>query len=221
MRLHADLTLPARVVATELDWVPSPMPGVERRRLARVGDEVARVTSLVRYAPGSRFKPHVHGGGEEFLVLEGTFSDEFGDHPEGTWVRNGVGSSHAPRTEQGCVILVKLWWMHPHETGSSRIDTLSASWLGGEAHRTLPLYEGPHDRTDLHALEPGAELSPSARGGLELFVITGGREIDGVPLPRWGWLRVPGPEPVRIHATQASTIYVKRGHLADPPPLPV
>ena len=33
----------------------------------------------LRYAPDSRFDPHTHGGGEEFLVLDGVFSDEHGD----------------------------------------------------------------------------------------------------------------------------------------------
>jgi anti-sigma factor ChrR (cupin superfamily) len=60
-----------RVVAPVNDaaWAPSPQPGVERRMLDRVGGEVARATSVVRYAPNSRFERHVHGGGEEILVL--------------------------------------------------------------------------------------------------------------------------------------------------------
>jgi hypothetical protein len=56
--------------------------------LDRIGDEVARATSIVRYAPASHFSPHVHDGGEEFLVLEGTFQDEHGDYPVGSYVRN-------------------------------------------------------------------------------------------------------------------------------------
>jgi anti-sigma factor ChrR (cupin superfamily) len=73
MKLNADFTKRAVVHAATLGWKASPMPGVERRMLDRVGDEVARATSIVRYAPGSHFSPHVHGGGEEFLVLEGAF----------------------------------------------------------------------------------------------------------------------------------------------------
>ena len=51
--------------------------------LDRIGDEVARATSIVRYAPHSHFSPHTHGGGEEFLVLDGVFQDEHGDYPAG------------------------------------------------------------------------------------------------------------------------------------------
>ena len=69
MEINADFSQRVVVHAAQLPWVPSPMAGVERRMLDRIGDEVARATSIVRYAPGSQFSPHTHGGGEEFLVL--------------------------------------------------------------------------------------------------------------------------------------------------------
>src|SRR6516164_2585646 len=81
MNINADFSKRVAVHAARLPWVPSPMKGVDRRMLDRVGDEVARATSIVRYAPHSHFSPHTHGGGEEFLVLEGVFQDEHGDFP--------------------------------------------------------------------------------------------------------------------------------------------
>ena len=88
MELNADFSRRVAVHAARLPWVPSPMVGVERRMLDRIGDEVARATSIVRYAPGSHFSPHAHGGGEEFFVLEGVFQDEHGEFPAGSYVRN-------------------------------------------------------------------------------------------------------------------------------------
>jgi anti-sigma factor ChrR (cupin superfamily) len=88
MELNADFTKRAVVHGAMMPWQASPIPGVERRMLDRVGDEVARATTIVRYAPNSQFSPHTHGGGEEFLVLEGVFQDEHGDYPVGTYVRN-------------------------------------------------------------------------------------------------------------------------------------
>ena len=96
MHLNADFTKRAVVHAAKLDWKASPMPGVERRMLDRIGDEVARATSIVRYIPESQFSPHVHDGGEEFLVLEGVFQDERGDFPAGCYVRNPPQSRHTP-----------------------------------------------------------------------------------------------------------------------------
>ena len=80
MELNADFTQQAIVHGAFISWQPSPIPGVERRMLDRIGDEVARATTIVRYAPGSQLSPHTHGGGEEFLVLEGVFQDEHGDY---------------------------------------------------------------------------------------------------------------------------------------------
>jgi len=85
------------------------MAGVERWMLDRIGDEVARATSIVRYAANARFSAHTHGGGEEFLVLAGSFHDAHGDYLEGAYVRNPIGTSHAPWAgPEGAVLFVKL-----------------------------------------------------------------------------------------------------------------
>ena len=111
MRLNADLSLRVCIDTRSAAWVPSPEPGVERLLLDRDGDEIARATSLVRYAPGSRFAPHQHGQGEELLVLEGEFCDEHGRYPAGSYLRSSWGSRHAPfstpspeRIWSGCFI---------------------------------------------------------------------------------------------------------------------
>jgi len=63
MHLNADFSQRAVVCFDESEWVASPMPGVQRRMLDRIGDEVARATSIVRFDPGSAFSPHTHDGG--------------------------------------------------------------------------------------------------------------------------------------------------------------
>ena len=73
MELNADFSAKALVHSDQVEWLASPMKGVDRRMLDRIGGEVARATSIVRYAPGSHFSPHTHTGGEEFIVLEGVF----------------------------------------------------------------------------------------------------------------------------------------------------
>ena len=72
-KLHADLSKPVVVHTSDQPWTPSPMPGVERRFLERDGGEVARASSIVRYAQGTAFPRHVHDKGEEYLVLSGVF----------------------------------------------------------------------------------------------------------------------------------------------------
>ena len=108
MKIRTDYSVREHVPFESVAWVVSPGEGVERKMLERDGGEVARATSIVRYAPGSSFAEHVHERGEEFLVLEGTFQDEHGDYPAGTYVRSPPGSRHRPFSANGCTIFVKL-----------------------------------------------------------------------------------------------------------------
>src|SRR5215510_14962500 len=131
--INADFTKRIVLATDALPWIPSPQAGVERRLLDRIGGEVARATSLVRYAKASAFPAHEHGLGEEFLVLDGVFSDEHGDYPKGSYIRNPPGSRHTPRTAPGCTILVKLRQMRLSESERVVIDTAAANWGPGSA----------------------------------------------------------------------------------------
>jgi len=68
MEINADFSRRVVIHTEKMDWVDSPMAGVHRRMLDRIGDEVARATSIVKYDPESHFSPHVHTGGEESTV---------------------------------------------------------------------------------------------------------------------------------------------------------
>ena len=94
MGLNSDFGVRAAVHSADIPWVASPMPGVDRRMLDRIGDEVARATSIVRYAPGSKFSSHVHTGGEEFLVLDGVFQDDAVPRGSGTRSNFNTGCSY-------------------------------------------------------------------------------------------------------------------------------
>ena len=129
MEINADFARSVTVRPGEVDWVPSPLPGVDRRMLDRIGGEVARATSIVRYAAGSSFAPHTHDLGEEFLVLDGVFSDASGDFGPGSYVRNPPGSSHAPWSEDGCTIFVKLRQFAEDDLETVQVDTAAgAGW---------------------------------------------------------------------------------------------
>ena len=85
MELHTDFSQRVILHTEQMPWLPSPAAGVERRQLDRQGEEVARATSIVRYASGSYFAAHTRGGGEEIFVLEGSSPMNMGTiHPEAT-----------------------------------------------------------------------------------------------------------------------------------------
>ena len=216
--IRTDFSRTELVDTAAMAWISSPAGGVDRKPLDRIGGEVARATSLVRYAPGSDFPTHVHGGGEEFLVVEGVFSDEHGDFGPGTYVRNPVGTSHAPRSKDGCVILVKLWQFQEGDVTPVTIDTASADWRqAGPAVERLALHRYRDEDVSMLRLSDGAEWSLAEdAGGVELFVIDGALAIGGETLPKGGWARFPAGRRVTVSAPGQATIYIKTGHLKDP-----
>ncbi len=224
MKINADVSQRAVVDSRSLDWIPSPLPGVERRMLERDGEEVARVTSVVRYAPGSHFTPHTHGGGEEYLVLEGTFNDDSGDFPTGSYVRNPVGSRHEPRSDEGAVILVKLWWMHPEDQtfvtiDMNREDLWQATDLEGV--ETMPLHDFEAESNTQVRLAAGAALpARDLPGGEEIYVLEGSCRDDLGEYGAGTWLRNPIGRASELVSEDGCRLYIKRGHLKTLPPAP-
>ena len=219
LQIHADRTLPALVDGARLTWTPSPERGVDRRMLERSGDEVAIASTIVRYARGSRFAPHTHGLGEEFLVLEGTFSDGAGDYPTGTYVRNPPGSIHAPFSANGCVIFVKLRQMAADEPEMIRRFPADRAWIveATPGRDIAPLYDNGRTVVTLERLRAGAELpAGSSPGGREIFVVEGSLALDGAMRTHWGtwsWLRHPGARQPSLVSVGGALVWVKRGHL--------
>src|SRR5262249_27231224 len=173
MHLNADFTKRAIVHAAKLDWKASPMPGVERRMLDRIGDEIARATSIVRYAPESHFSPHVHSGGEEFLVLDGVFQDEHGDFPAGSYVRNPPQTQHTPGSKLGCTMFAKLWQFDLADRTSVRVDTnkmVLRDLKEREGVKLVPLFQDSREDVRLEEWAPGAAIEFDPNGGLEVLV---------------------------------------------------
>jgi anti-sigma factor ChrR (cupin superfamily) len=215
-RVNADFSRRAVVATDALPWLPSPQAGVQRRLLDRIGGEVARATSLVRYAPGRSFTPHVHGLGEEFLVLDGVFSDEHGDYPAGSYVRNPPGSRHAPRTEVGCTIFVKLRQMQLAEQKRIVLDIAQKPWQQGETdgHTRMSLYADSGETVTVERLEACiALLGAIQESGEEILVLSGelGDET-GTYGPRT-WIRNPAGHRRSLWSSAGATYWVKRGHL--------
>jgi anti-sigma factor ChrR (cupin superfamily) len=219
MELNADFSQRVVVHAARVPWVPSPIAGVERRMLDRVGDEVARATSIVRYAPDSRFSAHTHGGGEEFLVLDGVFQDEHGDFPAGSYIRNPPTSRHTPGSKPGCTIFVKLWQFDADDRTHVRIDTGKMPFLPVPARpgvEVMPLFRDTREDVRLERWAPGADVTLDARGGLELLVLDGAFRAADESFELQSWLRLPVGATLDARAgASGARIWIKSGHLAQ------
>lgn len=225
MRIHDDLTKEVILDAGRMAWIPSPAKGVDRRMLYREGAEVARATSIVRYAPGSAFPPHAHAGGEEILVLGGTFQDEHGDYPAGSYFRNPPGTSHSPAAADGCEILVRLWQFR--EGDKAQILRLPGEGAplpardGVAASRLL--FDDGAERVLMETWRAGATVTFGNRRGLEFLVFGGSLTIGETVLSRQGWGRLPSGQDLTGRAGEAgATLWIRDAPLqhADILPMP-
>jgi anti-sigma factor ChrR (cupin superfamily) len=189
---------------------------VSRRLLERDGGEVARATSVVRYAPGSAFDAHTHGGGEEILVLEGTLQDEHGVYGPGTYIKNPVGSAHAPFTAEGCTLFVKLRHLDPRDSERVVIDSRQSPWHQGmvEGLKVLPLNTFETQNTALVRWAPQTFFNPHRHwGGEEIFVVEGVFSDEHGNYPAGSWLRSPHMSQHQPFSREGCLILVKTGHL--------
>jgi anti-sigma factor ChrR (cupin superfamily) len=220
MTLYINACFDERIVIKLEDyrWVDSPMPNVKRVMFDRVGDEIARATSIVRYAPFSEFSVHSHTGGEEFFVLEGVFSDEHQDYPKGSYVRNPIGTSHKPKVgKEGATIFVKLHQFSEADLSHKVIATYAESWYQGlvEGLSVMPLHEFESEHVALVKWAPNTQFSSHRHwGGEEIFVIEGTFYDEHGTYPQGSWIRSPHLSQHKpFTKDDGALIYVKTGHL--------
>ena len=236
MRIHADFSLPALVFPAQQQWVPSPQAGVERVMLDRIGEEKARATSLVRYAPNSFFPAHEHPEGEEFLVLAGVFCEGDLRHGAGSYLRNPPGSKHQPFTDEGALLFVKLRQMQPTEQETLAVATTNAeNWQQEGKIRRCPLFADAHERVELIELAAHSSWHLTLAKGAELLILQGELIAEAQDLPSQvfstvrfpdqpitrqtfpcqTWARFPrGPDMQVSAGANGVQFYLKTGHLA-------
>jgi quercetin dioxygenase-like cupin family protein len=216
MRINDDLSKPAIVHAAKLDWVRSPSAGVDRRMLFRVGGEVARATSIVRYAPGSAFPRHTHRGGEEILVLEGIFQDEHGDYPAGVYFRNPPGTSHVPASKGGCTIFVRLWQFREGDQAQivRQLGEGQKANLRPGARAATILFDDGHETVRLENWAAREIVTVENQRGLEFLVVSGDLMVGRETLGPQSWGRLPaGTNLNATVGTQDAQIWIKEGPL--------
>lgn len=208
--LNMDMTQPLLIHNADQPWLPSPMAGVLRQPLERAAAESGHTTSIVSYAAGASFSSHPHPQGEEILVLSGVFSDESGDYPAGTYLRNPPGSEHAPFSHEGCEIFVKLNQFDPHDSDVVRI----AAWQDAPilSRQVQELHTSAIETVNLVRLPAGEEFLLDIIGQrVEVLVIAGALESSGQRWVARDWLRIPKSQSVlRVTASTASLLFIKQ-----------
>ena len=215
--LNADFSQLARADTAAMEWQASPSPSVWRKRLDLVGEaEAGRVTSVVRYEAGSVFESHDHPDGEEILVLEGTFSDEHGDYPAGTYLLNPDGFRHAPFSREGCVLFVKLRQYPGLGREQITIDTNAMAWEPGPfpdlSQKLLYRHPDHPEHMRLVKAEPGCAVPMHSHpGGEEVFLLEGNLEDQNGVCQAGTWLRQPIGSSHSVVSPAGAIAYVKTG----------
>ena len=237
MKINANFKVFAATNFDKTKYITSPAYGVNRFMLDRVGEEKARATTIVEYNPNSSFPKHEHIGGEEFLVLKGTFKDQFGQFPAGSngyYVRNPIGSEHAPWVdEDGCTIMVQLLQMAETEGEGKdplHIDLGKEKTVRGKSvvyGTVLDLYDNVYtgEHVEMCWVDPGNYLPSDPKSeaeGEELFILDGSLKLDGTDYIKWGWIRFPtnngrteNHRSQVVAGEQGAQVYRKTGHLTE------
>jgi anti-sigma factor ChrR (cupin superfamily) len=215
--LNMDFKEKVVIETSEQEWVASPMPGVWRKPLAREDRERGHATSIVRYEAGAKFSAHDHPLGEEILVLEGVFSDSTGDYPAGTYFRNPEGFRHAPFSNEGCILLVKLHQFQPDDDQHVVIDTYSAPFQPGSGNlQVLSLHQHGAEQVALVRWPEGEHFQEHRHfGGEEIYVISGELRDEHGSYPAGTWIRGPHLSKHFPYVEEETLIWVKVGHLPE------
>jgi anti-sigma factor ChrR (cupin superfamily) len=216
--VRANFSERAVVLSESYLWEASPTPGVHRVKLDRIGLEVARATSLVHYEPNQRFPFHRHDGGEEILVLRGTFIDDDGIYPAGTYLRNPPGSNHQPSAgSEGALLFVKLHQFQEGDVKACQVHTRKSNWLPGlvPGLTVLPLHQFESEHVALVRWAPNTQFNPHMHfGGEEILVVEGTFHDEHGTYPTGSWIRSPHQSThTPFTGPDGALIYVKTGHL--------
>ena len=217
INLNMDFSQKVQINTSEMDWQKSPSPDVLRKPLSRANQESGHATSVVKYKPGAKFNRHVHNNGEEIFVLEGTFSDENGDYPQGSYLRNPHGTSHSPYSKDGCILFVKLAQFQQGDNQQMVINTRKQKWLDGIGGlEVMPLHSHIHEHTALVKWPKNEQFhSHNHFGGEEIFVLQGTFQDQFGAYPKGTWIRSPHNSQHQPFVEEGTIIWVKTGHLMN------
>ncbi len=220
MDVNGDFSKRVMLHSDSIEWEDSPMQGVDRRRLDRIDNKADRVTTIVRYAPESSFSPHTHTGGEEFIVLEGVFEDDYGNWPTGSYIRNPPTSKHKPGSKDGCVIFVKLSQFQQDDRTFIHADINKlGSVSDAERHgvKVSPLFKDEHEDVRIEYWQANTKIEIDASGGAEFLVLDGGFTESDDDLRKESWLRVPVNTTLKVKTgNEGAKVWIKSGHLLSP-----
>ena len=216
--LNQDFSKRIVINSNDEKWHSSPSDGVNRIYLERDNmGEYSKASSIVQFKADSSFDEHDHKDGEEIYVLDGIFSDQFGDYPAGTYLRNPDNTSHIPFSKHGCLIFVKLRQFQNNDSAKIIKNTNNLPWFQGlvSGLKVMPLHEYKSEHVALVKWEPNTIFNAHKHwGGEEILVIDGVFYDEYGSYPKGSWIRSPHLSSHKpFTKNEGAIIFVKTGHL--------
>lgn len=213
--LNLDFSQRLVINSGQLAWVGAPAPRVWHKQFERELPERGRSTSLVRFQYGSSYHTKGHPMGEEILVLDGTFSDEYGEYPTGTYLRYPPEFEHTSYSESGCILFVKVDHFQPGDNERVVILPDAMNWTPTECGGSMvTLHRHTQEHTALVRWSPGKCAPVHQRSaGEEVLIIEGRLADEHGEYPSHTWIRCPHRCDHNFFTEEGALVFIKNSHL--------
>ena len=204
--MNSDYEQKALIDTNTIQWQETQVKNVFKKILAIKDKEE---TSLIRLNEGSVLNQEQKINSVEIFVLEGTYINEYGEYPQGTYLRLPEENEALVKSDKACVIFRKTNFFTDKQ--KIIIDTNATLWLQGQGNlEVMPLYE----QTALVKWPKGERFIPHKHwGGEEIIVLKGVFMDEYGEYPKGSWIRSPHLSEHFPYVNEETIIFVKTGHM--------
>lgn len=167
-------------------------------------------TSLIKIDKNSTFHNSNRINSVEIFVLDGTYSNEFGDFERGTYLKFPKEDESKIKSLEGCEVFKKINYKQ-NTVETLIVDTSDTYWSQGQGNlEVMPL----SDQTALVKWPRNEVFVPHTHwGGEEIFVLKGTFMDEHGKYKIGTWLRNPHMSKHYPFVEDETIIFVKTGHL--------
>ena len=204
--MNSDYEQKALIDTNTIQWQETQVKNVFKKILAIKDKEE---TSFIKLNEGSVLNQEQKINSVEIFVLEGTYINEYGEYPQGTYLRLPEENEALVKSDKDCVIFRKTNFFTDKQ--KIIIDTNTTLWLQGQGNlEVMPLYE----QTALVKWPKGERFIPHKHwGGEEIIVLKGVFMDEYGEYPKGSWIRSPHLSEHFPYVNEETIIFVKTGHM--------
>ena len=204
--MNSDYEQKVLIDTNTIQWQETQVKNVFKKILAIKDKEE---TSLIKLNEGSVLNQEQKINSVEIFVLEGTYINEYGEYPQGTYLRLPEENEALVKSDKACVIFRKTNFFTDKQ--KIIIDTNTTLWLQGQGNlEVMPLYE----QTALVKWPKGERFIPHKHwGGEEIIVLKGVFMDEYGEYPKGSWIRSPHLSEHFPYVNEETIIFVKTGHM--------